>query len=132
MAGADAVLLIVAALSSSELASLHDTATGLGLDVLVEVHDSEELEVALGAGASLIGVNNRDLRDFSVDISRTSLLLAEMPSDATVVSESGISTAAQLRDLHAQGVAAVLVGETLMRAPDPAEALGVLCGAVSL
>ncbi len=130
-AGADAVLLIVAALRASELASLHETAVSLGLDVLVEVHDSDELAVAASAGASLIGVNNRDLRDFSVDISRTSQLLAEMPSGATVVSESGISTPAQLCELEAQGVAAVLVGETLMRAPDPGEALGILRGAVS-
>ena len=130
VAGADAVLLIVAALGAQELTSLHETATSLGLDVLVEVHDSDELTVAASAGASLIGVNNRDLRDFSVDISRTSQLLSEMPPGATVVSESGISQPAQLRELEAQGVAAVLVGEALMRVPDPGEALGVLRGAV--
>ncbi|MGA7703656.1 MAG: indole-3-glycerol phosphate synthase TrpC, partial [Solirubrobacteraceae bacterium] len=130
-AGADAVLLIVAALPAAELASLHETATGLGLDVLVEVHDSQELAIAASAGASLIGVNNRDLRDFSVDISRTSQLLAEMPPGACVVSESGISTPEQLSWLEAQGVAAVLVGETLMRAPQPGEALGVLRGSLS-
>lgn len=122
-AGADAVLLIVAALTPSELVSLHALAAELGLDVLVEVHDSPELAVAASAGASLIGVNNRDLRDFSVDISRTAQLLAEMPSGATVVSESGISRHEQLRELEAQGVAAVLVGESLMRAPDPHRAL---------
>ncbi|MGA9284891.1 MAG: indole-3-glycerol phosphate synthase TrpC [Solirubrobacteraceae bacterium] len=130
VAGADAVLLIVAALGAQELASLHEKATSLGLDVLVEVHDSHELAVAASAGASLIGVNNRDLRDFSVDISRTSQLMPEMPTGATVVSESGISQPAQLRELEARGVAAVLVGETLMRAPDPGEALSVLRGAV--
>jgi indole-3-glycerol phosphate synthase len=128
-AGADAVLLIVAALGAQELASLHEVAASLGLDVLVEVHDSDELAVAASAGASLIGVNNRDLRDFSVDISRTSQLLSEMPPGAIVVSESGISQSEQLRELEAQGVAAVLVGETLMRAPDPGSALGVLRGA---
>ena len=128
-AGADAVLLIVAALSAQELASLHETAIGLGMDVLVEVHDGDELAVAASTGASLIGVNNRDLRDFSVDISRTSQLLAKMPSGATVISESGISRPEQLRELEAQGVAAVLVGETLMRAPDPGKALSVLRGA---
>ena len=127
--GADAVLLIVAALSAPEMVSLHETATSLGLDVLVEVHDSDELAIAASAGASLIGVNNRDLRDFSVDVSRTFQLLAEMPSGATVVSESGISSPAQLRDLEAQGVAAVLVGETLMRAHDPGQALSALRGA---
>lgn len=131
-AGADAVLLIVAALSVSDLALLHDTAEGLGLDVLVEVHDSKELEAAVASGAGLIGVNNRDLRDFSVDISRTSQLLREMPPDTTVVSESGISTPDQLRELEAQGVAAVLVGETLMRASDPEEELRILRGAVRL
>ncbi len=130
VAGADAVLLIVAALSAADLTSLYETATSLGLDVLVEVHDGDELAVAASAGASLIGVNNRDLRDFSVDISRTSQLLAEMPPGATVVSESGISTPEQLRQLESRGVAAVLVGETLMRAPEPGEALGVLRGAV--
>lgn len=130
-AGADAVLLIVAALSAADLTSLYETATSLGLDVLVEVHDGDELAVAASAGASLIGVNNRDLRDFSVDISRTSQLLAEMPPGACVVSESGISTPEQLRQLESRGVAAVLVGETLMRAPEPGEALGVLRGAVS-
>jgi indole-3-glycerol phosphate synthase len=129
-AGADAVLLIVAALGASELASLQETAVSLDLDVLVEVHDSDELAVAASAGTSLIGVNNRDLRDFSVDISRTSQLLSEMPPGATVVSESGISQPEQLRELETQGVAAVLVGETLMRAPDPGSALVALRGAV--
>jgi indole-3-glycerol phosphate synthase len=128
-AGADAVLLIVAALETPALASLYETASGLGLDVLVEVHDSAELARATSIGASLIGVNNRDLRDFSVDVSRTFQLLAEMPSGATVVSESGIAKPEQLRELEALGVAAVLVGETLMRAPDPFEALGALRGA---
>jgi indole-3-glycerol phosphate synthase len=125
-ASADAVLLIVAALGSHELASLYETASGLGLDVLVEVHDSDELATAAGIGARLIGVNNRDLRDFTVDVARTSRLLAEMPAGATVVSESGIATPEQLRDLEQRGVAAVLVGETLMSASDPHGALASL------
>jgi len=125
-AGADAVLLIVAALDRDALASLHETATGLGLDVLVEVHDSDELATAASIGARLIGVNNRDLRDFSVDVARTSRLLSEMPAGATIISESGIASAEQLRDLEREGVAAVLVGETLMRAPDPQSALAGL------
>jgi indole-3-glycerol phosphate synthase len=125
-AGADAVLLIVAALDRSQLASLHATASGLGLDVLVEVHDSDELAIAASIGASLIGVNNRDLRDFTVDIARTSRLLEEMPAGATVVSESGIAAPEQLRILEQHGVAAVLVGEALMRAPDPQGALTAL------
>ena len=125
-AGADAVLLIVAALDEEELAALHDCAATLGLDVLVEVHDSQELARAAHVGARLIGVNNRDLRDFTVDVRRTERLLGEMPAGATVVSESGIAAPEQLRELERQGVSAVLVGETLMRAPDPRGALAAL------
>lgn len=129
IAGADAVLLIVAALDEHELATLHELASTLDLDVLVEVHDREELAVAARIGAQLIGVNNRDLRDFSVDVQRTSQLMGEMPAGATVVSESGIAAPEQLRELERQGVAAVLVGESLMRAPDPVRALsGLLDG----
>jgi indole-3-glycerol phosphate synthase len=117
--GADAVLLIVAALEQRELASLHELALTLGLDVLVEVHDRDELARAASVGAGLIGVNNRDLRDFTVDVGRTSRLLSEMPAGATVVSESGIFAAEQLHELEREGVSAVLVGETLMRARDP-------------
>jgi indole-3-glycerol phosphate synthase len=118
-AGADAVLLIVAALHDDEIASLQLAARELGLDVLVEVHDQAELGRALQAGAELIGINNRDLRDFSVDVQRTSQLIGEVPAGTTVVSESGITSAGQLRTLEQQGVDAVLVGESLMRAPDP-------------
>lgn len=128
LAGADAVLLIVAALADDELTSLHETARELGLEVLVEVHDSDELQRALGIGASLVGVNNRDLRDFSVDVGRTTLLMGEMPAGVTVVSESGIAGAEQLRDLERDGVDAVLVGESLMRAADPEAALRALKG----
>ena len=130
-AGADAVLLIVAALSPDELAKLQGEAGELGLDALVEVHDKAELALALDAGAYLLGINNRDLRDFSVDVARTSQLMAEVPGEVTVVSESGIATAAQLAALERQGVHGVLVGESLMRAPDPAEALLALRGAFS-
>jgi len=122
-AGADAVLLIVAALQAQQLASLHETAGALGLDVLMEVHDEAELALALALGADLIGINNRDLRDFSVDLQRTSRLLRELPAGITVVSESGISSAEQLHGLEQQGVHAVLVGESLMRAVDPEAAL---------
>jgi indole-3-glycerol phosphate synthase len=125
-AGADAVLLIVAALAAEELASLHGSARELRLDALVEVHDGEELQCALDLGADLIGINNRDLRDFSVDVGRTSRLIEQVPDGVTVVSESGIATAEQLRVLHAQGVCAVLVGESLMRSADPALALRAL------
>ena len=126
LAGADAVLLIAAALAREELESLHRQARELGLDVLVEVHDRDELESAVSLGAELIGVNNRDLRDFSVDVGRTSLLMAEMPPGVTVVSESGIASAAQLLSLEREGVQAVLVGGSLMRAGDPQAALQAL------
>jgi indole-3-glycerol phosphate synthase len=122
-AGADAVLLIVAALDRATLQSLHATALALGLDALVEVHDRTELRAALDVGAQLIGINNRDLRDFSVDVGRTSQLLADIPAGVTVVSESGIASAAQLHSLQQQGVQAVLVGESLMRASNPEAAL---------
>ncbi len=125
-AGADAVLLIVAALERAELASLYAQARALGLDVLVEVHDRRELDAALALEPQLVGVNNRDLRDFSVDLSRTAELLGEIPAHVTVVSESGIATAAQLQQLSGLGVAAVLVGESLMRSADPAAALAQL------
>jgi indole-3-glycerol phosphate synthase len=122
-AGADAVLLIVAALEEPTLRALHDQAGELGLDVLVEVHDRAELARANEVGARLIGINNRDLRDFSVDVERTFALLEQIPDGAAVVSESGIATPEQLRRLEERGVQAVLVGETLMRSPNPQAAL---------
>ncbi len=125
-AGADAVLLIVAALAPAELASLHGAARAIGLDVLVEVHDREELHSALEVGADIVGINNRDLRDFSVDLERTARLMDDLPPGVTVVSESGIAAASQLRRLAERGVHAVLVGESLMRAADPAAALRAL------
>ena len=122
LAGADAVLLIVAALGE-ELAALHDLARELGLEALVEVHDSRELQIALAVKPPLVGINNRDLRDFSVDVGRTARLMREMAPDVRVVSESGITGAEQLAGLAAMGVDAVLVGESLMRAHDPGAAL---------
>jgi len=126
VAGADAVLLIVAALSPAELRDLHGLARELELDVLVEVHDPAELHIALDADPDLIGINNRDLHDFSVDVERTFALLADIPAQMTVVSESGIADPGQLARLEQAGVAAVLVGESLMRAPHPEEALRAL------
>jgi indole-3-glycerol phosphate synthase len=117
-AGADAILLIVAALEPESFAELAREAWALDLDVLVEVHDEEELETALAADADVIGINNRDLTDFSVDIERTYELLSDVPAGKTVVSESGFTTREQLEELDRVGVDAVLVGETLMRAPD--------------
>ena len=125
-AGADAVLLIVAALEESELAELAAEAHSLRLDVLTEVHDEAELEVALASSATLIGINNRNLKDFSVDLGRTFELLADVPAGKTVVSESGITSAEELHELERVGVDAVLVGEALMRAPDIEEAVKTL------
>jgi indole-3-glycerol phosphate synthase len=127
--GADALLLIVAALSLDELAELYGEAQALDLDVLVEVHDEEELEHALERiDADVIGINNRDLTDFSVDLDRTYELLSEVPAGKTVVSESGIHHRDQLDDLERVGIDAVLVGEALMRADDMEDAVRALVG----
>jgi indole-3-glycerol phosphate synthase len=127
-AGADAILLIVAALSADELAGLYGEARALDLDVLVEVHDERELNYALEIDADVIGINNRDLSDFSVDIRRTFDLLSDVPAGKAVVSESGFSTRDELDELERVGVDAVLVGETLMRAEDPEAACRALSG----
>jgi indole-3-glycerol phosphate synthase len=116
--GADAVLLIVAALSDAELARLRGLARELGLDALVEVHDAAELERAAALGADLVGINNRDLTTLEVDRRRTFALLAGVPDGAVVVAESGFSTRAELDELAGAGVDAVLIGEALMRAAD--------------
>ena len=119
-AGADAILLIVAALSPDELASLHGEAGELGLSALVEVHDERELNIALELGAEIIGINNRDLKTLEVDTARTFELLPRIrvPTHPLVVSESGFSQPEQLDELAEAGVDAVLVGEALMRSPD--------------
>jgi indole-3-glycerol phosphate synthase len=117
--GADAILLIVAALDDSALHLLHDEARGLDLDCLVEVHDAEDLERALELDCDVIGINNRDLRDLSVDVSRTPELLTDVPAGKTVVSESGYATREEFDELDRIGIDAVLVGEALMRAEDP-------------
>ncbi len=127
--GADAVLLIVRALDPETLGALRERAAGLGLDALVEVHDEEELEVALDAGADLIGRNNRDLRTFKTDLSVTERLAPRLcAAGVAVVGESGVFTLDDIRRLEAAGVDAVLVGEALMRQPDVAQALRVLRG----
>jgi indole-3-glycerol phosphate synthase len=127
-AQADAVLLIVAALERDELAELHAQADALDLDCLVEVHDGDELEAALEVDAEVIGINNRDLTDFTVDLERTFELLADIPAGKTVVSESGIRSREQVDELERVGVDAVLIGETLMRADDPEQACRELAG----
>jgi indole-3-glycerol phosphate synthase len=127
-AGADAILLIVAALEPRELDRLLREAGALDLDALVEVHDERELEQALEVEADVLGLNNRDLADFSVDIERTFELLSDVPAGKTVVSESGFSSRDQLDELERVGVDAVLIGETLMRADDIEAATRKLSG----
>jgi len=128
-AGADAILLIVAALEPKVLVALYAEARTLDLDVLVEVHDEDELNCALEkVDADVIGINNRDLGDFSVDVERTFELLADIPAGKTVVSESGFHSREQLDALERVGVDGVLVGESLMRAADPESALRALTG----
>ena len=126
-AGADAVLLIAAAFEPAArvdaLRSLRDRARELGLDALVEVHDEVELESALAAGADLVGINNRDLRSFEVDLGVSERLAARVPSGVVVVAESGIFTPQDVQRLEAAGAHAFLVGEALMRQPDVGLAL---------
>jgi indole-3-glycerol phosphate synthase len=117
-AGADAILLIVAALGDDELARLHAAARGLGLDVLVEVHDAPELRRAIDLGAEVIGVNNRDLTTLKVDTRRALELRPHIPDGTVTVAESGYRTRAQLDELKAAGFDAVLIGEALMRSED--------------
>ncbi len=129
-AGADAVLLVVGSVPDGELANLLAGARELDLDAIVEVHRPEELEVALAIDADVIGINNRDLVDFSVDVARTFDLLPDIPAGKVVVSESGIVRREQIEELEGVGVDAVLVGETVMRADDPEAAVRGLLGAL--
>ncbi len=117
--GADCVLLIAAALHEAELSAFHALAIHLGLDALVEVHDEAELDIALEIGATLVGVNQRDLVSFEVESDRAARLAARIPSDVVSVAESGVRDAADARRLRDSGFAAVLVGEILVTADDP-------------
>ncbi len=127
-AGADAVLLIAAALADGALAELHALALELGLAALVEVHDAGELERALRLGARLVGVNNRDLKTFHVDLETTARLAALIPAEVTLVAESGLASAEDVRRMGAVGADAVLVGEALMKAADMAAAVRAFSG----
>lgn len=127
--GADGVLLIVAALDRVQLMELVAAARDFTLDALVEIHAPWELELALAAGATLIGVNHRDLRTFNVDMTLTTKVAPQLPPGVTLVAESGIRTHADVERLGAAGAHAVLVGEQLMRAPSPGAALRELRGA---
>lgn len=126
--GADAVLLIAAALGPGRLRELREAAAARGLDALVEVHDEAELEAALAAGADLVGVNHRDLRSFEVDLSLTERLAPRVPAGVLLVAESGIVSAEDVSRLARAGARAFLVGESLMREPDPGLALRRLRG----
>ncbi len=128
---ADAVLLIVAALSQSELATLSKSASQWGLDVLCEVHDQEELNRAVDAGCDLIGVNSRDLRTFKVDLETAFRLGDLIPKHAVRVAESGIRDGADIARLRASGYTAFLIGESLMKAKSPGEALHALIAEAS-
>ena len=126
--GADAVLLIVAILSDTLLRELLSLADELNLTALVEVHDRPELDRALHSGARLIGINNRDLRTFHTTLATTEALVPAVPADACVVAESGIETVADVVRLEQCGIHAFLIGEALMRAPDPGVRLRTLLG----
>lgn len=116
--GADAILIVVASVNDEDLALLYEEALALDLDALVEVHDERELERALMIDVDVLGINNRDLASFEVDVETTFELLADVPAGKTVVSESGISTVEQITRLEEAGVDAVLIGEAMMRAED--------------
>jgi indole-3-glycerol phosphate synthase len=126
VAGADAILLIVASLGDKKLRTLYDLAKTCQLDVLVEVHDLTEMDRALELGADMIGINNRNLKTFTVDLATTEALSEEIPNDTVAISESGIKTAEDVRRVRACGINAVLVGETLMRAKNVPEKLAEL------
>jgi indole-3-glycerol phosphate synthase len=119
LAGADAVLLIVAALTDDELMRLKTAADQIGIDCLVEVHDETELDRALGIGATFLGINNRNLATFELDLNVTERLAPKVPGHCTIVSESGIRTTEDVRRVVSAGAHAALIGESLMRAPDP-------------
>jgi indole-3-glycerol phosphate synthase len=127
-AGADAILLIVRILDDAPLRELREAAEALGMDVLVEVHDGEELERARASGARIIGINNRDLTTFRTDLAVSERLVADLPTDVVTVSESGIRSGDEVGRLGRAGIHAVLVGETLLRAEQPGDAVRDLVG----
>ena len=131
-AGADAVLLIVAALPEARLDQLHQGALERGLEVLTEVHDEAELDVALGIGAQIVGVNNRNLRTFVTDLAVSERIAGRVPKGTVLVAESGLRDGADLARLQRSDIHAFLVGEAFMKAPVPGDALAaMLAGAVA-
>jgi indole-3-glycerol phosphate synthase len=129
LCGADAALLIVAALPPSLLEELHRACEALGLAALVEVHDEAEAEIAVRAGARLVGVNNRDLKTFAVDLAVSERVLPRLPPQVKSVAESGVKAVDDVRRLRAAGAANLLVGEALVRAADPGALLRQFAGA---
>ena len=127
-AGADAILLIVAALSDGQLYELYALTAELGMNALVEVHNEWEMERALRLGAKLIGINNRDLRTFDVDLATTARLAGMVDDDVLLVAESGIFTPSHVREMGQQGAQAVLVGESLVKAADMVSLVRILSG----
>jgi len=128
--GADCILLIVSALTDEALDEFYALATGLGLDVLVEVHDASECQRALRFAPKLLGINNRNLHDFSVSLDTTLGLLEQIPSETLIITESGIHTESDVQSMWTSGVGTFLVGEAFMRHPDPGERLNALFGSV--
>ena len=126
--GADCILLIVACLDDGPLAELNGLAAELGMDALIEVHDGAELERALRVPNPMVGINNRNLRNFEVSLDTTLGLLPRIPAERLVVTESGIRSPADVRLMRSQGVNAFLVGEAFMRAPEPGQKLAALFG----
>lgn len=126
--GADAILIIVAALDGAQMAEIEEAALGLGMDVLVEVHDEAELDRALALRSRLIGVNNRNLKDFSVSFDRTYELVGRAPEGCTFVAESGLTSRTDLDAMAAHGVRCFLIGESLMRQDDVEAATRALVG----
>ncbi|MDR6853031.1 indole-3-glycerol phosphate synthase [Sphingomonas sp. BE123] len=126
--GADAILIIVAALEDAQMAEIEDAALGLGMDVLVEVHDAEELDRALALRSRLIGVNNRNLKDFTVSFDRTYELVGRAPEGCTFVAESGLTSRADLDAMAQHGVRCFLIGESLMRQDDVEAATRAMIG----
>jgi indole-3-glycerol phosphate synthase len=129
--GTDALLLIVSALAQDELEELLALTRSLGMNAVVEVHDEGELERALGAGCRIIGINNRDLRTFEVDLGVSARLSRKIPGGVIVIAESGISSGDDIKNLMAQGVHVFLIGETFMKAADPGAELRNLISSVS-
>ena len=126
--GADAALLIVAALDDDQLSELFEAAISVDLEVLVEVHDEAELQRALDLGSMIVGVNQRDLRTFSVDTKRAERVLGSIPDEILAVAESGIATPEDAKDLALKGLDAILVGESFVTSPDPAKVVSTFDG----